>query len=63
MKKTIEFEHGIKDRVKINEIDRVGVVTGLLHNNQGNQYQVVFWDNAKRESLWLYAWEINPCAG
>jgi len=57
--KTVKYKFDIKDRVEIIEIKRTGMVTGLSMNEYGQQYQIVYWDNAKRYSEWMYDWELK----
>ncbi len=54
---TIEFEIG--DLVLIKEIQRPGRVEVIQHDFLGTTYRIAFWDNSKRESVWLYADEIE----
>lgn len=48
--------------VPINEaiIQRPGRVEAITLDGLGTMFKVVFWDNSKRESCWLYADEIEP---
>lgn len=54
---TIEFELG--DRVLIKEIQRPGRVEMIQHDLLGITYRVAYWDNSKRETVWLYADELE----
>lgn len=55
--KTFDFD--LEQKVKIIEIDRPGIVTGLLFEGSGTQYRVQYWDNACRKTEWLYAFELE----
>lgn len=53
------FIFNLKDRVKVKEINRPGVITGLLFDDSGDQYRVQYWDNACRKTEWLYTFELE----
>lgn len=57
--KTVEFEHDIGDRVKVKTIEMIGCVDSLCMDIMGKQYRVVYWNNGARNSVWMYAWEIE----
>ena len=59
MKHTVELEFKVGDRVLVKEIQRPGRVEMIQLDFLGIQYRIAFWDNAKRESCWLYADEIE----
>lgn len=59
--KAVEFEHDIGERVKVKTIEMVGSVDALCQDIAGKQYRVVYWNNGQRYSVWMYAWEIEPC--
>lgn len=59
MKQVVEFDYSVGDRVMLIEIDRPGVVTSLIRDNDGLQYRIVWWDNGSRKSEWLHSFEIR----
>lgn len=54
------FKFNLGARVIIREIQRPGKVEALMIDYLGVQYRVAFWDNAKRESVWLNDDELDP---
>lgn len=55
-------EHFVFDlgaRVIVREIQRPGKIEALIIDNLGPQYRVTYWDNSKRESVWLCADELE----
>lgn len=55
--KTFDFD--LEQKVKIVEINRLGIVTGLLFEGSGTQYRIQYWDCACRKTEWLYAFELE----
>ena len=55
-----DFHYDLGDKVKLLEIDRPGIVTGLCVDNVGIQYRVVYWNNCDRKTEWVYDQEIQP---
>lgn len=53
------FAFNISERVLIREIQRPGKIEALMIDFLGVQYRVSYWDNSKRESLWLSAEELE----
>jgi len=57
------FKFDLGDKVIISEVQRPGTIESLLIDFLGPQYRVAYWDNSKRETVWLKADElfhINP---
>jgi hypothetical protein len=59
MKHTVEFDFKVGERVLIKEVQRPGRVEIIQVDSLGIQYRVVYWDNSKRELVWLYADELE----
>jgi hypothetical protein len=59
MKHNIELDFKVGDRVMIKEIQRPARVEMVQLDFLGTQYRVAFWDNSKRETVWLYPDEIE----
>lgn len=55
----VTYKYGPGDRVKILAVDMIGQVDSLSTNQDGNKYRVVFWNNGRRYSEWMYDWEIT----
>lgn len=53
------FKFDLGDRVLIKEIQRPGKIESLMIDFIGVQYRVGFWDNSKRETVWLSAEELE----
>lgn len=53
------FKFDLNQRVIVREIQRPWKVKSLIIDNLGPQYRVSFWDNGKRESVWLHADELE----
>lgn len=53
------FKFDLGDKVIIREVQRPGVVEALTIDFLGPQYRVVYWDNGKRETVWLKADELE----
>lgn len=53
------FKFNLNDRVMVREIQRPGRVKALTIDYLGVQYLVGFWENGKRESVWLHADELE----
>lgn len=60
MTRTEEFKFDLHDRVIIREIQRPGIIVGLLIDHLGVQYHVRYWDNSDKNYVWLQADEIEP---
>lgn len=57
--RTEQFKFDLKAKVIIREIQRPGVVEALMIDFLGVQYRVTYWDNSKRESVWIGADELE----
>ena len=58
--KDIHVKFDLKDRVLIREVQRPGVVDAITLDYLGIQYRVAYWDNSKRETVWLPEEELTP---
>jgi len=58
--KDIHIKFDLKDRVLIREVQRPGVVDAITLDYLGIQYRVAYWDNSKRETVWLPEEELTP---
>lgn len=61
--KTYTFEHDLKSKVTLKEISRPGIVDGLIVDNLGIQYAIVYWDSGERKRTWVFGFEIEPYEG
>ncbi len=53
------FKFNLGDRVIIREIQRPGVVEGMLIDYLGPQYYITYWDNSERKKVYLPAGELE----
>lgn len=56
---TIQFDYAIGDKVIIRDIEMKGTVTGLMVDECGKQYRIVWWNNNERNERTLYPFEIK----
>lgn len=56
---SVTFNFLIGQKVVINEIKRPGVVTGLSVDEVGKQVRVVYWNDGKRCTEWMFEWEVS----
>lgn len=56
---TQPFEFSIGDRVIVKEIQRPARVEMIQVDCLGCQYRVAFWNDSKRDVVWLYSDEIE----
>ena len=56
---TVTLQFSLKQRVRVKDINRTGVVTGITIDGEGLTYRVVYWDNSQRRSEWLFDFEIE----
>lgn len=59
MKKNIEFDFNLGDKVLLKEVQRPGRVDCLQFDNYGAMYRCCYWDGAERKVVWLYPDEIE----
>lgn len=57
--KQIEVEYEIGERVQIVPLERNGRVMTIWLTRHGIQYEVRYFDNAKTESVYFYADELQ----
>lgn len=50
----IDFKYGIKDEVTIKALKVRGMVVGLYYGETGNQYQVSYFLNGEKKTIYLY---------
>lgn len=55
----VTYKYGPGDKVKILAVDMIGQVDSLCTSKSGNTYRVVFWNDGRRYSEWMYEWEIE----
>ena len=53
------FIFDLKDKVRIKELNRPGIITGLLLESEGEFYRVCYWDSYSRKSEWMYSFELE----
>jgi len=58
-RKTQNFEFNIGDGVMIHAIETQGLVDGMSVDKLGIQYRVVYWNQGRRYSEWVYSGEID----
>lgn len=56
---TVTFSFVVDQRVKIVEIDMVGVVDALMLEGRNKLYRVVYWHNGERYAGWLNDAELE----
>ena len=56
---TIEFKYSIEQQVMVKAIGMKGVIDAVSFDNYGQQYRVVYWNDAQRYAVWVYDWEIK----
>lgn len=54
-----EFKCKLGQRVQLIDIDRPGLVTGVMRDSDSTQYRVVWWWDGVRRSEWLHGAEFN----
>lgn len=54
-----EAEFDLREKVMITEINRVGIVKAIIVDSLGLQYQVHYWDNSNRDSVWMFGEELK----
>lgn len=59
MSTRIDLDFDLKQKVIVTEIQRPGRIDMIQIDNLGITYRVALWDNGKRETVWLYADEIQ----
>lgn len=57
--KQVTYEYGLSDKVTIRAVDMPGRVDSLSTSEGGHTYRVVYWNDGKRYSEWMYGWEIE----
>ncbi len=53
------FVYDLKDKVIIIALERPAIITGLIVEETGPQYRVVYWDNCQRRNEWMYEHELK----
>lgn len=54
----IPIDYQLKQRVKIPEINREGIVTAIMLETSGVMYHIRYFDNGKPETVWFYNHEL-----
>jgi hypothetical protein len=49
----------IGDRVYIKGAEVSATVTGIMMEQEGLQYRVIFWHEGRRQAEWLFQFEIE----
>lgn len=57
---TVIFRFSIGDSVRLKEIDRPAIVSGLLKDREGQQCKVEYWNDGERKVTWVFDFEIEP---
>lgn len=55
----IEFAYAIGSTIILEAIERPGIVTGLLKDENGRQYRVAYWADGVRRCEWVHDFEIR----
>ena len=56
---TVCFDHKIGDQVHIKAIEMNGIVTGLMSEQDGQTYRVVYWNDGNRKCDWMLGLELE----
>lgn len=56
---SINFEYKIKGSIKIKSLNTIGIIVGYYVGDTGIQYQVAYFLNGERKSIYLYSEEIE----
>lgn len=54
----LESKFDIGQSVTVIAVKMAGHVDSILWDSCGTQYRVVYWNDGKREAVWMYEWEI-----
>lgn len=64
MSKQINVCFGLRDRVRIAEIDVIGFVDQVQASLEcGMQYRVVYWLESRRYETWMFEHELEDANG
>ncbi len=55
----VYFDHCIGATVKVLALELTGRVSGMMLDECGPSYRVVYWSDGSRRSEWMYGWEIR----
>jgi len=55
----IKLKYSIGEKIKIKEINRIGIIVGFYYGDTGKQYQVAYFDDGKRLREYFYELEIS----
>lgn len=58
-KTKLEFAHNIGDTVIIKDIEMQGRVDAVMQDVSGQRFQIIYWWNGSRNSVWMNEWEID----
>jgi hypothetical protein len=56
---TVVFAHACGDKVRLKALGTTAHVSGMMSNQDGKQYHVVWWLNGNRIAGWLFGNEIE----
>jgi hypothetical protein len=56
---TIELKFQLRQRVKIKELNREGVVNGIMIDDSGICFRVRYFDNGSLQTVWFYDFELE----
>ena len=54
----MHLEYELHKKVKIDALNRPGVIVGIYIGDLGVQYQVRYFDNAEPRTLYFFPWEL-----
>ena len=54
-----DFVFNIGEKVKISAIDMKGRVDAMMVDSEGQRFRVIYWNEGRRYSEWMYEWEIE----
>jgi len=64
MKKTIEFDYDVGEKVKVYFIKGVmGTVISLWYSERGPKYEVAYYADGERKVDYFFAWELLSAPG
>lgn len=52
-------EYKLKQRVRLIDIDRTGLIEAILTDSDGVSYRVRYWDQCERKVVWVWPDEIG----
>jgi len=60
---SIEYGYDLHTEVRIKKIDTIGLVIGYYYGETGHQYQVAYFIDGERKTIYLYPEELDLPTG